>query len=115
MSPSHHLGWAQLVCVLLQLASSCVAEPRHRRRHVSVSIMYPVDISPISIPAPCICIMYRHHADISGELAQSEDNTARFHHHCCYQTQMRQSLRHKVPNPVQGHTAQHTSIHIHIF
>ena len=85
---------------------------RHRRRHVSVSIMYPVDISPLS----CICIMY-HRAAISGELTQSEDSTARFHHHC-YQTQIRQIYGTKFPSLFRAtqhtlHNTQHTS-HPHI-
>ena len=62
---------------------------------------------------PCICIMY-HRAAISGELTQSEDSTARFHHHC-YQTQMGQIYGTKFPTLFRD--TQHTAIiypHPHI-
>ena len=62
---------------------------------------------------PCICIMY-HCAAISGELTQSGDTTARFHHHC-YQTQMGQIYGTKFPSLFRA--TQHTAIiypHPHI-
>ena len=117
MSPSLHHTWAgHSLCAYYcsspwrDVEQQLCCRQRHRRRHVSVSIMYPVDISPLS----CICIMYRHHAAISGELTQSEDSTARFHHHC-YQTQMGQIYGTKFPTLFRD--TQHTAIiypHPHI-
>ena len=115
MSPSLHHTWAgHSLCAYYcsspwrDVDQQLCCRQRHRRRHVSVSIMYPVDISPLS----CICIMYRHHAAISGELTRCEDRAARFHHHC-YQTQMRQIYGTKFPSLFRAtqHTTHNTTQH----
>ena len=107
-----------LVCVLLQLAMAwCrpAAVLPSASPQTSCVCINNVSCGHLSY-LPCICIMY-HRAAISGELTQSEDSTARFHHHC-YQTQIRQIYGTKFPSLFRAtqhtlHNTQHTS-HPHI-